>query len=101
MLLLILLLLLLLLLLLFFFFVGCSFFFIHVLGFGGHSVGVIPGLVSIPVVKSVRVLFVYYGDFYGNFILLPNPFIITKIIYVISCFMKLFICLIIICLYLL
>ena len=83
------------------FFVGCSFFFIHVLGFGGHSVGVIPGLVSIPVVKSVRVLFVYYGDFYGNFILLPNPFIITKIIYVISCFMKLFICLIIICLYLL
>ena len=76
-------------------------FFIHVLGFGGHSVGVIPGLVSIPVVKSVRVLFVYYGDFYGNFILLPNPFIITKIIYVISCLMKLFICLIIICLYLL
>ena len=49
-------------------------------GFGGHSVGVIPGLVSIPVVKSFRVLFVYYGDFYGNFILLPNPFIITKII---------------------
>ena len=57
-------------------------FFIHVLGFGGHSVGVIPGLVSIPVVKSVRVLFVYYGDFYGNFILLPNPFIITILLFI-------------------
>lgn len=61
----------------FFFFLLVVRFFIsfHVLGFGGHSVGVIPGLVSIPVVKSVRVLFVYYGDFYGNFILLPNPFL--------------------------
>ena len=29
--------------------------------FGGHSDGVIPGLVSIPEVKSFRVLFVYYG----------------------------------------
>ena len=27
----------------------------------GHSMGVIPGLVSIPVVKSFCVLFVYYG----------------------------------------
>ena len=29
--------------------------------FCGHSMGVIPGLVSIPVVKSFCVLFVYYG----------------------------------------
>ena len=29
--------------------------------FGGHSDGVTPGLVSIPEVKSFRVLFVYYG----------------------------------------
>ena len=35
--------------------------------FGGHSVGVIPGLVSIPEVKSVRVLFVYYGDILWEF----------------------------------
>ena len=32
-----------------------------IIRFGGHSVGVIPGLVSIPEVKSFRVLFVYYG----------------------------------------
>ena len=65
-----------------FFFCWLFVFFILVLGFGGHSVGVIPGLVSIPVVKSVRVLFVYYGDFYGNFILLPNPFIITILLFI-------------------
>ena len=32
-----------------------------IIEFGGHSVGVIPGLVSIPEVKSLRVWFVYYG----------------------------------------
>ena len=38
-----------------------SLFFNIINRFGGHSVGVIPGLVSIPVVKSFCVLFVYYG----------------------------------------
>ena len=44
--------------------VFCGFFlclFVYWFVFCGHSVGVIPGLVSIPVVKSFRVLFVYYG----------------------------------------
>ena len=38
-----------------------SLFFNIINRFGGHSVGVIPGLVSIPEVKSLRVWFVYYG----------------------------------------
>ena len=43
--------------------------------FCGHSMGVIPGLVSIPVVKSFCVLFVYYGflwefHFAASFLLL-------------------------------
>ena len=37
------------------------YFIILIIEFGGHSDGVTPGLVSIPEVKSFRVLFVYYG----------------------------------------
>ena len=40
----------------------CLIYFIILINeFGGHSDGVTPGLVSIPEVKSFRVLFVYYG----------------------------------------
>ena len=38
-----------------------KFIIILIIEFGGHSDGVTPGLVSIPEVKSFRVLFVYYG----------------------------------------
>ena len=34
---------------------------LYIIKYCGHSMGVIPGLVSIPVVKSFCVLFVYYG----------------------------------------
>ena len=34
---------------------------LYIIRYCGHSMGVIPGLVSIPVVKSFCVLFVYYG----------------------------------------
>ena len=37
-----------------------SYWFVYI-RYCGHSMGVIPGLVSIPVVKSFCVLFVYYG----------------------------------------
>ena len=44
---------------------SCTDYYIMLIGlyirYCGHSMGVIPGLVSIPVVKSFCVLFVYYG----------------------------------------
>ena len=49
----------------------------------GHSMGVIPGLVSIPVVKSFCVLFVYYGflwEFhFAASLLYTNLYLITYI----------------------
>ena len=52
----------------------------------GHSMGVIPGLVSIPVVKSFCVLFVYYG-FLWEFHFAASFFIYKLLlIYFINCF---------------
>ena len=52
-----------------------SYSYVQKVKFCGHSMGVIPGLVSIPVVKSFCVLFVYYGflwefHFAASFLLL-------------------------------
>ena len=52
----------------------------------GHSMGVIPGLVSIPVVKSFCVLFVYYGflwEFhFAASLLYTNHLLITFITFI-------------------
>ena len=49
-----------------------------IIEFGGHSVGVIPGLVSIPEVKSLRVWFVYYGFRSMGISFCCQPFFITN-----------------------
>ena len=60
----------------------CPFFYFFIfIGFGGHSIGVTPVLVSITEVKSFCVLFVYYGFSSMGISFCCQPFIIFILLY--------------------